>query len=708
MHRTPTQSTTMTFAATVFALLGFCHELDAQTASRDSKVVVRGVVLKPDGSPAAGAAIRGSVFPWPDIRTDYLGRDYVPPTTKSTADANGKFEIEINTKPFGDVDAFSSVWRDFWKRTLIGASLDGFGGTWIEFREVPKGESGVTLKLVGDVPIRGRIINAEGNPIGGTTLELFDIGATPDNDATTWIKQAKSGALPQELYAIASRVVKPRVLNLPRTLTTREDGSFEIHGIGQERIVTIAVHGPEVAYRHLKVVARKMKPVQFTRSNLRGAKYNEAVFGNLFQYVADDGLPVEGTVVDAKTGKPLPGVRVESTSISGLPFPAHGILRTTTDKHGKYRLVGVPHDTGSKLKFVPTESQPYFEQALDVPTKTNGTSMRLDVKLYRGVWISGTVTNRDTQAPVPAARIYYFPTFDNRHTKSLPKFTGNEFDIVRPHRSDKSGKYRFVGLPGPAVVAATCALQANQHGLGYDEVRKLLQSRRSKDKGGTTQDLYSLPGLPPNLDAMRFVDINRQNRTGVDIQVSSLEVAAIDSNLNDGLHIKAVDREGNAVSSTVIVGKDFHHESPNGSHRLKGLVAQRLIIRQDDRRLGNAIELTAADIKKGERTVTLLPTTAIVGQLLYDDEPMPKIHLEARVAGTGIPMVPPTVTDDEGRFRCQVFEGSPWDLFAFGDFGSEFGFRFTVVSHDIAVVGGKPQELGELKLVQDGDEVKFE
>jgi len=58
--------------------------------------------------------------------------------------------------------------------------------------------------------------------------------------------------------------------------------------------------------------------------------------------------PVVGVVRDKDTGKPLAGVRVRSHRIAGA-IDLNGLVRTTTDKEGRYRLIGLPKGDGNAI-----------------------------------------------------------------------------------------------------------------------------------------------------------------------------------------------------------------------------------------------------------------------------------------------------------------------------------------------------------------------
>src|SRR5262249_26271621 len=107
---------------------------------------------------------------------------------------------------------------------------------------------------------------------------------------------------------------------------TGADGRFQIKGIGSERVVSLRVEEPTIATQQVKAMTR---PAARTRLAPHGAP---------FDLLALPTKPVVGVVRDKDSGKPLAGVTVRSHRIVGAS-DLNGLVRTTTDREGRYRLV---------------------------------------------------------------------------------------------------------------------------------------------------------------------------------------------------------------------------------------------------------------------------------------------------------------------------------------------------------------------------------
>ena len=154
--------------------------------SAKSEITVRGVVLKPDGKPAAGAVVRAAAMAEWSSWELAVAKDLKSPLSETIADSQGLFSIRFPRHPFGDVSGFDEHWRDIWKKTQIAASLTGYGPAWVTCGDIDTTQP-LTLRLVEDLPLRGRVIDLEGRPIAGTSVKVSAPQATKDEDLSKWI-----------------------------------------------------------------------------------------------------------------------------------------------------------------------------------------------------------------------------------------------------------------------------------------------------------------------------------------------------------------------------------------------------------------------------------------------------------------------------------------------------------------------------------------
>ena len=100
--------------------------------------------------------------------------------------------------------------------------------------------------------------------------------------------------------------------------------------------------------RRIRVRTRPGASIQVRGSQNRRIDEPITIYGATFEHVAGPTRPIEGVVRDRETGRPLAGVRIDSTPSRGEPFILSE-AETTTDFQGRYRLVGLP--LGAKATF---------------------------------------------------------------------------------------------------------------------------------------------------------------------------------------------------------------------------------------------------------------------------------------------------------------------------------------------------------------------
>lgn len=250
-----------------------------------ASVIVRGIVLLPDGSPAVDATVQASARVW-DIPMSILQPDYRPSVVSAKTDKKGRFEIEIAKQPYGDLSRHSERWQNIWQETVIAASLPGYGGQWVKYKNIPD-TSKASLKLVEDRPINGRVIDVEGHPIVGLKIQIGGPRKNDDEDLSEWIEAAKAGEVPWTLVKHAPSQVDARLINVATSVTTDASGRFELRGRGRERQFDVFVASESVAHATFGIAARKMPA--FERRIIQTGQFGnptQDVFGSEFTYTA--------------------------------------------------------------------------------------------------------------------------------------------------------------------------------------------------------------------------------------------------------------------------------------------------------------------------------------------------------------------------------------------------------------------------------------
>jgi beta-lactamase regulating signal transducer with metallopeptidase domain len=666
--------------------------------SAKSEIAVRGVVLKPDGKPAAGAVVRAaSMAEWSSWDLA-VATDLKSPLSETIADSQGLFSIRFPRHPFGDVSGFDEHWRDIWKKTQIAASLTGFGPTWVTCGDIDTTQP-LTLRLVEDLPLRGRVINLEGRPIAGISVKVSAPQSPKEEDLSRWIAGIKAGEAPATVHQKVPLSVESRLIGSPTAVTTDADGRFEIRGLGRERVVSLKFAGEQVAYREAQAATREMETLQ----QVSGFQFEgkDPVFGATFTFSAEPARTIEGIVKDAKTGELLPDVSVESKTMTSYPYGKYRVLKTTTDKNGRFRLIGMPKGAENELWVAPNDRQPYFMRDVDVPDPVGLGPIRMEIELHRGIWITGRVTDGATGAPVPTVRMLYIPFLTNEYAQRTPEFPPHGFvdgDARQTRFQSKAdGTYRIVGLPGRAIVGAESILKSYRHGVGYAAISGPKDEKRDFDT-------YYVPMKPGPKWPNMMKEINPPADTGpvtLDFALDPGQSMRIHVRGPDGKPITGLDVHGissrDPVEKTDVSELTVTNLGPDEERPI--------LFRHVEKRIGRVVRIGPKELAAGEITVKLQPEVYVVGRLLDEDgEPLSGAKIEA----SGVPFAFATRldavgADADGRFRAVLIPGCRYSLQAQTN-RREMSFLW--IERDLTVEPGATKDLGTLKFGKNGKPIK--
>ena len=127
--------------------------------ANDDLIAVRGRVVDPQGKPVVSAGVFATYWHYPTEKNP-------APVATTKSDENGRFELTYSKSEFDKTVRSDGEWQF----TTIVAAANDFGPAWVTYYDVQaRGE--LTLKLVPDEPIEGRIVSLEGEPIAGAIVE---------------------------------------------------------------------------------------------------------------------------------------------------------------------------------------------------------------------------------------------------------------------------------------------------------------------------------------------------------------------------------------------------------------------------------------------------------------------------------------------------------------------------------------------------------
>jgi len=374
-------------------------------------IEVRGRVVGPDGKPVAGAV----------VRPVFIGiNQHIDPVPQATSGRDGRFSI-TGIPP---VRTFDSLRGRAGIPHLVVASAPGFGpGCWFSAFSKLSTEGELTIRLAEDGPaIEGRIVDLEGRPVAGARVNVDRLWYATEGKLSDWLARAQDQGANGPWQGL-NQLPMPKGFTI--AATTGLDGRFRLDGIGGDRIAEILISGPTIATAQLYVLngdrpaisitdQRSMRPMVPTRTTYHARR---------FEYAAGPTRPIEGTIRDKDTGRPLGGIKLQ-----GMVFEEHSHLwapgvEAVSDAHGRYRLAGLAKGPAYELSIDPGDGQPYPGAILRAPGDSPSLEpVNFDIALKRGILVRGRVTDKATGKPVSSGYVDSHVFSDNPHVPEFPGY----------------------------------------------------------------------------------------------------------------------------------------------------------------------------------------------------------------------------------------------------------------------------------------------
>ena len=323
----------------------------------------------------------------------------------------------------------------------------------------------LTLQLArDDVPISGRIIDLQGQPVVGATVTVLEVRSPAKGSLDGWLKDLEERkvlySLDDELLPVGLWAQTDPPLIPP--VKTGADGRFLINGIGRERVASLEIQGPTIETVQVVVRTRPGATIRVPGNQDPRGDERITIYGATFEHVAGPTRPIEGIVRDIDTRKPLAGIMVRGERSYGIPrriragnhrrpgpLPPGGTASRPRGVRAGGRSGRLPLRGYGDCKDAPVgprdEDLPYLPAGIKVGATGESGPIKLDINLKRGVWVTGRVIERDTGKPV-RAQIEYYVFADNPHQEGYPAFRD-----TLPNYSLRGAGWRVPvrRLPGP-------------------------------------------------------------------------------------------------------------------------------------------------------------------------------------------------------------------------------------------------------------------
>jgi RNA polymerase sigma factor (sigma-70 family) len=635
-------------------------------ADEHDAVTFTGHVLDPHGKPVAGAKLHLVVQSW----------RRKPLHVQTPAGSDGAFRLSVTV-----AQARAYTEDSPWRRTWLVALAEGFGPAVSATDELAS-PGDLTLRLArDDVPIRGRILDLQGKPIGGVTVRVDELSMPAAGDLGPWLHALEANrqdADPVEARFL-ERVLLPQVRPLFPSVRTDAEGRFQLKGIGRERIVRLTLDGPTIAHSQVSVRTRPGKPIHAGLSSDDPGEGRLTYYGATFDHVAAPSRPIIGVVRDKDTGKPLPGVRLLSDQFAGTNRGGDSRVRTVTDRHGRYRLVGLPKGRGNVIKAAPAAGQPYLQSEREVEDAPGLWPVTVNFDLTRGVVVKGRVLDQATGKPV-FANVQYFVFADNLRSRNVAGLT-----VEHSLETGADGSFQLVALPGRGVLLARAWNDHYRAAVGADKMQPW---------DGTHNFLLTVPFLCDPGGFHRVVELNPSATAGSLRQDLVLDPGTMP-------HGRVLGPDGSPVSGARALGLTAYGSSRNWTRTplktadftvwgLDPKEEREVVFVQPAKRLAAALRVRGD--ARAPLTVRLESWGVVSGRLVSPHgRPEPDVLL--RFAGWKLPENS-LRTDKAGRFRVAGLAPEvAYTLEAMR--GDQVAAR---VFTNLTVKGGETKDLGDIKV----------
>ncbi|HBE71573.1 MAG TPA: hypothetical protein DDW52_25805, partial [Planctomycetaceae bacterium] len=354
-----------------------------------------------------------------------------------------------------------------------------------------------TIELPPSIgPVKAKLLDLDGEPITNVAVRLESIESTKiadllaelekrDTDATNLIRHERQ-------FMFSSKLAAYLIARSQPAIVTNAQGEFELSGLGKDQLAALTLSSSKHEASRIMVLGRDMESKRIPNVSIYPNGAQDVFFGSQFTHVLGPSVPIAGTVTEYQSGKPIAGATVyverlfreKGMSDNNRLRLSTEYIRTVSDENGRYTLRGLPPGGEHVIEVVPPASEPWLTSSNVVSPSVNEKMHLLDIQVYRGIWIEGSLTDGPSGEPLRGTVDYLALRSNTNTPRSVGLRQGwNHFAFP----VDDSGHYRVVGLPGPGLVLARSVVGERKYPLavgadeveGYDPESRSLPTYRS-------------------------------------------------------------------------------------------------------------------------------------------------------------------------------------------------------------------------------------
>jgi hypothetical protein len=398
------------------------------------------------------------------------------------ADTEGRYRLSL--------EGVSSKTHEY---AYLIARMDG---TAIAWKQINLDDANAELSL--DLPpqelIKGKLVDIEGQPAAGVELQIQEVMERSDGNMRSEGVGYRQARTPEAW---------------PKSISTDEQGRFEVHGISRGHGVLLGLAGSD-RFASQEIALNSGMPEQ---RGERDGTYRPLVKNVLVGEEAV--LPLapaqlfEGAIVYDDTGQPAPNARLTIWASQQEPAGSMTSVAGMADSKGHYQISPKPGILFGVIAY-PPDGVPYlarqtrFDNA--IRWQTGDTLRQVNVSLPRGVLVRGKVVELGSNVPVAGATIQYVPQEASNPNAADDILTGWQGIQLSGDRGD----FEIAVLPGPGWLLV--------HGPQGKYVLQEIASRQLQGSkpGGRRYYSHAIHKVIPDRDD-REMDVTISLRSGATV-----------------------------------------------------------------------------------------------------------------------------------------------------------------------------------------------
>ncbi|OYV88697.1 MAG: hypothetical protein B7Z73_07990, partial [Planctomycetia bacterium 21-64-5] len=573
---------------------------------------------------------------------------------------------------------------DPWALARVIAAADGYGYEWAEAAK-PDADGTYTVRLIDDMPIRGRILTLEGQPVVAAKITVRTVRCFANNRLDEYVEAWKTGRVPfpSERFALTPP-------DRPGSIRTDKEGRFSLRGIGAERQADVLLEGDGIGTARLFVMTRETEPIVLPETAIpRGNP--DRTLGATFDYLAQPSRAFWGIVRERDTQQPIARVTVQEVLNA----------EAKTDGTGRFELFGVRKAPRYFLEALAANS-PYFNSSLRIDDQPGLDPIEVVFELARGIEAKGRVTLAGSARP-NAAIVEYYPLCLNPHTQRIgPR-------LRKPCSSatcDEDGRYTIPVLPGPGILAYRFGPYSRA------TYREYMSASLSKEEVAAFYESAGLKPPPDTTDDRVLVSTGTQTWSSIAPSsynhVELIDPAEGEASLTRNvelmpgrtLEVKVVGPDGQPMAGARVRGAgnsafeiDKFDKAEFTVTGLNPRIERKLIVELPEQRLA-AFRLLRGE-QVGPLVINLGPCGVVTGRMLdAEGKPLENTLLQfGRQWSFPADFTPKT--DVDGKFRVDgLVPGLPYGITL--KLPGKVGMSRP--AQDIVVAAGERKDLGDVRL----------